>query len=309
MTNIRKQNKATLVISLLVLIFLALYNLLESQYLLPEDAAMGYQQTQPDTVEVHFIDVGHGDSIYIKTPTQDILIDGGERGSNVVEYLNQQEVKSLELVIGTYPNSNHIGGLISVFEEIPVKEVMDPGVVHTSNVFENYIRLIEEENIIHTVARAGLKRTFEDGTTIEVFSPHRQGQDTENLHNFSVVVRFTFKNVSFLFTGDIESSVEKELLEKNYPLNSTILKAGHHGSSDSNSDEFLQAVNPEVVVIMCGSGNPYGLPHQEVLDKLEEAEVDVYRTDLSGSIVVETNGYDYDVRVEHPDRNNSFLGI
>lgn len=295
MAKRRRQNKITLTTVIAALIILAVINLVESNNLMPEDKAVEVS-SQDSTVEVHFIDVGQGDSIYIKTPSQDILIDAGERGDTVVNYLNSLNVEDLELVIGTHPHSDHIGGLINVFEEIPVKEVMDPGVVHTSKTFEDYLTLIDEKDMIYTVVRAGTKRTYDDGTVLEILSP--ENPDEENLNDASIAARLTFGEISFLFAGDAEIPSEKKMLDAGYNLKSTVLKAGHHGSSTSTSNEFLKAVSPEAVVIMCGAGNTYGHPHKETLAKLEAAGVKVYRTDLMGTIIVETNGSTYDIMYE-----------
>ena len=295
MASKRRHNQLTLTTVIAILIILALYNLMESNGLLPGNSAVDVSSGN-SLVEVHFIDVGQGDSIYIRTPSQDILIDAGERGDTVVDYLNSLDVEDLDLVIGTHPHSDHIGGLVNVFEKIPVKEVMDPGIVHTTKTFENYLKLIDEKNMIFTIARAGTKRTFDDGTVLEIISP--SDPDERSLNDASIAAKLTFGDISFLFMGDAETTSEKEMLQAGYNLKSTVLKAGHHGSSTSTSDDFLKAVSPEAVIIMCGVDNSYGHPHRETLKKLEAAGVNVYRTDLMGTIIVKTNGSEYDIRYE-----------
>ncbi|MGI6140555.1 MAG: ComEC/Rec2 family competence protein [Caldicoprobacterales bacterium] len=297
MARRKKQNRITLTTVIILLVILALYQLLDTNDFFSDSGQDALNvNTQNGFVEVHFIDVGQGDSIYIKTPTQDILIDAGERGDTVVEYLNSQNVEDLELVIGTHPHTDHIGGLINVFEEIPVKEVMDPGIVHTSKTFEEYLALIEEKNMIFTVVRAGTKRTYDDGVVLEILSPANPSE--ENLNDASIVAKLNYGEISFLFTGDAETTSEKEVLRSGYQIKSNVLKAGHHGSATSTSDDFLKAVSPETVIIMCGTDNSYGHPHKETLEKLEKADIDVYRTDLLGTIIVETNGADYDIKYE-----------
>lgn len=293
MARRRTNSRTTLTTVIIALVLLALYQLLDSNGLLSDNSPL-QADTQGGFVEVHFIDVGQGDSIYIKTPTQDILIDAGERGDTVVDYLKSLNVDELELVIGTHPHSDHIGGLINVFEQIPVKEVMDPGTVHTSKTFEDYLTLIDEKNMVFTVVRAGTKRTYEDGASLEILSPSNPGED--NLNEASIVARLTYGDISFLFTGDAEVPSEKQMLDAGYQLKSTVLKAGHHGSVTSTGDDFLDAVSPEMAVIMCAEGNSYGHPHKETLVKLENAGIEVYRTDMHGTIIVETNGAEYEVR-------------
>jgi len=289
-----KKSKTTLATVILATFLLICYWLLDTSGFLTIQEGQK-TNVHGGLVEVHFIDVGQGDSIYIKTPTQDILIDGGQReqGDTVVEYLKSQDVDDLELVIGTHPHSDHIGGLISVLEEIPVKEVMDPGIEHTSKTFEDYLTLIDKKDIIFTIGRAGMKKIYEDGTAIEVLSP--ADPDEQSLNDASIVSKLTFGDISFLFAGDAESKSEEEMIKSDYELKSTFLKAGHHGSSTSTSDNFLEAVSPEAVIIMCGADNSYGHPHEETLEKLQKAGTKVYRTDQLGTIVAETNGVDYDI--------------
>ncbi len=260
----------------------------------PEEIPM-----QSGELEVHFINVGQGDAILIKTSEQQILIDGGDRGTTVINYLLDHGVSSLDLVIGTHPHADHIGGLINVMEAIPVGEIIDPGVVHTTKTFEDYLDIIDEKNIIFTEGRAGMTRDLGDGAQMKIVHP--TSPSSADLNNASIVTRFTFGQVSFLFTGDAESEAENEMLNSGYILNSTILKVGHHGSSTSTTQAFLNAVNPEVAVIMCGLNNSYGHPHEETLNRLSLANVDIYRTDLHNNIIITTDGVTYDVKTEYDE--------
>ena len=285
----RKQNKITFSTILILLLFFGLYLLLDSA-----GALGGSPISHPKgTVQVHFIDVGQGDAIYIRTPSQDILIDAGERGDTVLDYLRNQKVDDLELVIGTHPHSDHIGGLIDVLGEIPTKEIVDPGIVHTSKTYEDYLRQIDAKNIRFTEGRAGMKRTFEDGVVLEILSP--VSPDEDDLNESSVVTRLTYGKISFLFAGDAGIQSEKEMLKGGPSLRSTVLKVGHHGSSTGTGDDFLKAVAPKAAVILCGAGNSYGHPHKEILEKLKAADIDIYRTDIMGTIVMETDGSTYKV--------------
>lgn len=239
-------------------------------------------------VKVHFIDVGQGDSILIQTPTQNILVDGGERGDTVVDYLTNSNVNSLDLVISTHPHADHIGGLINVLQKIAVKEVIDPGVVHTTKTFEEYLTLIDEQNIIFTEGRAGMQRALDGGAKMQIFHP--SSPSGSNLNEASIVVKLNFGQVSFLLTGDVDQTSLEEMLGRNYNLKSTILKVSHHGSWTGTSSAFLSAVTPQAAVIMCGLGNSYGHPHDETLALLAEEKVEIYRTDLHGTIVITTDG-------------------
>ncbi len=251
-----------------------------------------FRSAYADSVEVHFIDVGQGDAIFISTPTHKVLIDGGNRGDTVLNYLVAQGVKRLDLVIGTHPHADHIGGLIDVFQVIPVSEVIDPAVVHTTRTFEDYLTIIETKNIPFTEGRAGLTRSMGD-VTLKLLHPENPSE--KHLNDASIVVKMTFGTVRFLFLGDAEHNAEQEMLRRNHDLSSTVMKVGHHGSYTSTAPTFLQVVNPEVAVIMCGADNRYGHPHAETLASLEQANVTLFRTDIHGTVIVTTDGQEYTV--------------
>ncbi|MBS4022985.1 MAG: MBL fold metallo-hydrolase [Dethiobacter sp.] len=264
----------------------------------PGATAPASTTTVTGQMKVHFIDVGQGDAILVQTPTQNILIDGGDRGNTVVNYLRNLGVNSLDVVIGTHPHADHIGGLINVMQSIPVKEVIDPGVVHTTKTFEDYLTLIDEKNIIFTEGRAGMSRDLGGGAKMEILHP--VSPSSRHLNDASIVVKITFGEVSFMLTGDAEQAAENQIRSRGYDLNSTVLKVGHHGSRTSTITAFLNAVKPEVAVIMSGKNNTYGHPHQETLAKLTEAGVKTYRTDLHGTIVITTDGQTYDINQKQP---------
>ena len=253
-------------------------------------------------LHVHFIDVGHGDAILIQTPSNNVLIDGGNRGTTVVNYLKSQAVNSLDLVIATHPHADHIGGLINVFQSMPVREVIDPGIVHTTKTFEDYLTLIDRENIIFTVGRAGMVRDLGGGAVMSIVHP--SSPVSSHINDSSIVVRVTFGLISFLFTGDVEESGEGQILRRGYDLKSTVLKVGHHGSKTSTTLSFLNAISPEVAVIMVGKENRYGQPHDETLTKLSAVGVDIYRTDIHGTIVITTDGQTFDINQKQPYQNN-----
>ncbi len=293
MAGKRNQRRAQLVLLLLCLVALAVLlsgrwpGLEEWVYRL--EHIFGGSTVLPEGVlEIHFIDVGQGDAVFIVTASQKILVDGGERGDTVLNYLRQKGVKKLDLVVGTHPHSDHLGGLVNVLQEIPVSEVMDPGVVHTSKLFEEYLAIIDEKGIRFTVARAGVARNYEDGLILQVLHPEEPL--LSSLNDTSIVLKVTFGQVSFLLTGDAEEAAEKELLDRGYNLRSTVLKVAHHGSATATSPSFIRAVRPEVAVIMVGENNSYGHPEAEVLELLQSHGVEIYRTDRHGTIIVTTNG-------------------
>lgn len=246
--------------------------------------------------EVHFIDVGQGDAVFIKLKSANILIDGGERDSIVSDYLKANLIKTLDIVVSTHPHSDHIGGLINILENFNVKEVIDPSVAHTTKTFEDYLTLIDNKNIKFTEGRAGIKRTYGNDITFNILHPENPSE--KHLNDASVVVKLIVKNVSFLFTGDAELNSENEmLLSSQSLLQSNILKAGHHGSRTSTSERFLNAVKPEAAVISCGADNKYSHPHSETLHRLHSRNILIYRTDLHGHIIISTDGKNYNVNI------------
>lgn len=261
-----------------------------------EEAATPSATAPTGQMKVHFIDVGQGDSILIQTPKQNVLIDGGTRssGSSVVSYIKGLGVTRLDMVIGTHPHEDHIGGLIAVLQQIPAAEVIDPGVIHTTKTFSDYLDAIEQnENTTFTEGRAGMTRDLGGGAKMQILHP--SSPSDSHLNNASVVTRLTFGEISFVLSGDAESAAENQILGRGYMLSSTILKIGHHGSKTATTQKYLDAVKPKAAIIMCGKGNSYGHPHDETLSKLAAAEIDIYRTDDHGTIIVTTNGKTFSV--------------
>ena len=178
--------------------------------------------------------------------------------------------------------------MISVLQSIPVKEVIDPGVAHTTKTFEEYLTLIDSKDIRFTEGRAGISRDLGGGARMQL--PHPASPSSSNLNNASIVARVTFGQISFLFSGDAENAAESQILGRGYNVASTVLKVGHHGSKTATSQAYLKAVKPKAAIIMCGKDNTYGHPHEETLATLTTAGVEIYRTDKHGTIIITTDG-------------------
>ncbi|MCI8601911.1 MAG: MBL fold metallo-hydrolase [Oscillospiraceae bacterium] len=243
-------------------------------------------------VEVHFIDVGQGDSILITGNGQAILIDAGEndKGDEVVAYLEKCGVKHLDLAIGTHPHSDHIGGLDVVIDNISTDQLWMPEIpekiMPTTRTFNDLLDAVENNNVSALTAVPG-DRAELCGGLLEVLGPVKEYDD---LNDISLVTKFTFGGNSFLFTGDMESGAEADLLESGAKVAADVLKMGHHGSSTSSSKAFVDAVNPDIFAIQLGEGNSYGHPHRETLALLKERKAKVWRNDLNGSIVMRSDG-------------------
>ena len=245
---------------------------------------------------VHFIDVGQGDAILVQSPSgATMLIDGGPRtaGQKLVEYLKQAGIDSIDKVVATHPHADHIGGPIDVFDAFKVGKVYDSRFPYDTATFRTYKSAISDQNIELVVAHRTNPVNLCPELTITIAHP---GATMGDANNNSIVLKLEHGEIGFLFTGDAERQAEQQMLDYARAfLPSEILKVGHHGSRTSTTPDFLTVVSPEVAVIMCGEGNRYGHPHQEVLDRLATAGVKIYRTDISGNIVIHSDGASYDV--------------
>ena len=253
--------------------------------------AFYYARDLDGEVIVHFIDIGQGDATLIQTSEGVVLIDGGDRhtSDDLLAYLRGLGINNITYLIATHPHSDHIGGLIYVLREMTVENIMMPRVMHTTITFEDFIIAIEESEL--EVQAPIINDTFSiGGALFTVLAPNSSGYSS--LNDYSIVLRMDYGNTSFLFTGDAESISEHEMLENNHNVSVNVLQVGHHGSSTSTTQDFLDAVSPQVAVISVGANNRYGHPHSSVVNRLQKGDIIVYRTDIHGTIVMSTNGID-----------------
>ena len=259
-----------------------------------------------ETLTVHFLDVGQGDSELLQFAGKNILIDAGDQdsGPRVESYLRSHGVSSLDLLVATHPHEDHIGGLMTILNDIPVGQVLDSGQAHTSQTFENYLNLIDRKNIPFSTAERGQTIDLDPAIKIEVLSPPAT-LFSGDLNQNSIVLKVTYNKVSFLFMGDAGFVAEDSIMAAGYDLKSTVLKVGHHGSSSSTGTSFLSKVRPEVEIIEVGASNDYGHPSGKTLSALQSTSSKIYRTDTSGDIVVTTDGQSYSVSTEKQSWNTA----
>ncbi|MBU1878748.1 MAG: MBL fold metallo-hydrolase, partial [Chloroflexi bacterium] len=235
---------------------------------------------RPDgRLHVYFLDVGQGDAILVLTPAGGkVLIDGGESPGAITAHLGRHMAfcdRTLDLAILTHPHDDHLTGLIECVARYDVGQVLDPGYSTTSANYIRWLEVLGERRVPVYQARRDTLQLIDLGAdaVLTVLHPPPAlltGTDSD-ANNNSVVTRLTWGEVSFLFAGDIEEEGEAVLLRTGAPLQSTVLKAPHHGSQTSLSAAFLAAVDPRVAVISCGADNPFGHPHASTLDKLAGA--------------------------------------
>ncbi|HLF25487.1 MAG TPA: ComEC/Rec2 family competence protein [Anaerolineae bacterium] len=245
---------------------------------------------------VAFLDIGQGDSILVRSPGgMTLLIDGGNSASDgtgvIIPQLREWGADKLDMMAATHPDADHIGGLPAVLENFPVETVALTGQVHTTQVYERFLADIRDGNVNAIETRTGTPIPFDPAVQLQVLGPDDefvQAQGDNN--NASIVIKLTYGNVSFLFTGDAEGEEEQAILAGGADLRSVVLKVGHHGSRSSTSEAFLAAVAPQIGVISAGEGNRYGHPHPEILDRLNQHGVELYRTDERGTITITTDG-------------------
>lgn len=252
-------------------------------------------------LKVHYIDVGQGASQLIIGPTgKTILIDAGnnDKASVVVDYLKKQKVSKIDILIGTHPDADHVGGLDKVIDSFDVSKIYMPKVQSNTKTFEDVLLAIQRKGLKVSTAQAGLTLDWESDAGLKIIAPI--GQHTET-NDMSAVIHLTFGSTSFMFTGDAETKSEQEMIESKVDLQSDVLLVGHHGSRSSTSQAFLDAVKPSYAVIQVGRGNNYGHPTSEVLKRLSDQGIKIYRNDEQGNIVFTTDGKKITVAVNKGD--------
>ncbi len=241
-----------------------------------------------DTLQLHFIDVGQADAILVSNAGKYMLIDGGNTDdSNLVfSYLKKHNVSHLDYVVCTHAHEDHVGGLSGALTAATASRVFAPITDYDTQAFRNFVAKAAERKCTVEIPTAGT--VFQLGNaTVTVVGPVKQYNDTNNT---SIVLRIVFGETSFLLTGDMETTAEADLLDAGTELRSTLLKLGHHGSNTSTSYRFLREVAPAYGVISVGTNNSYGHPNDEVLSRLRDADVMLYRTDLQGDIICISDG-------------------
>ena len=244
--------------------------------------------TAGENLTVHFIDVGQADCILLECAQQYMLIDGGNvaDSSRVVSYLEKQGVKDLDLVVCTHAHEDHVGGLPGVLAVYPTAAVWAPTKTYASNCFDDFLYYVDQQGLEIKIPNPG--DNFDLGKTqITVLGPVTSYADPNDT---SIVLLAQFGENSFLFTGDMETTAETDMLDTGAKVKADVLKVGHHGSNTSTGYRFLYEVDPDYAVISVGKDNSYGHPHEEPMSRLHDADVTVFRTDEMGTVIAVSDG-------------------
>ena len=255
-------------------------------------------QKPSSNLEIHIIDVGNADAILIINSEDALLIDAGENndGDDVVNYIRSQGVDSLDYAIATHPDSDHIGGMDVVIDEIDIEKFIMPllpdNLVPNTRTYLDFKNALEgsDAEVEHPKPNS---RYPLGGAEFTILGPVEQHNSTNNM---SVACRVDFGRRRFLFMGDAEKEAENSLVKSGADLNADLIKLGHHGSRSSSQEKFLKAVNPVYAIISCGAGNRYGHPHSQTLSTLKKLGITCFRTDIHGTITVISDGEDITIK-------------
>lgn len=248
-------------------------------------------KVNPNLMYVHYINVDQGDAILIQVNNKNLLIDSGPKShkKQLVKFLNDLNISKLDYVIATHPHEDHIGNMNTVLNSYKVQSFYAPKVYSYTKSFEQMIDSLKSNNLkINPIKRGCNTINLGFQTNVEVFSPINDTYDNEN--NYSPVIKISFGNNSFLFTGDAEKEIEDKLILLNDDLKADILKVSHHGSSSSTSDSFLNRVSPKYAIISVGKNNIYDHPNDTIISKLNTYKINILRTDIQNNITLISDG-------------------
>lgn len=289
----KKLTKALLAIIILVLVIIVETVITSDKQQEPEQPNISNSQTQEQPTEVtgelklHMIDVGQADSFLFVKGDEVALVDCGTRstGKDAVEYIKSLGITRIDYVFGTHPHDDHMGGMYDIITNFEIGKIIIPQVKEgqvTANWYIKLMKQIVERNYEVEYSKTGNEYSLGDAK-IQIVWQSELEQD--NVNNYSNIIKVCFGDMDVLMTGDAETEIEEEVLRSGVQIDAEILKVGHHGSDTSSSDIFLDDVNPDYGLISCKVGNKYEHPTKDTIEKLQQREVEVYRTDECGTVI------------------------
>lgn len=281
----------TIIISVLCVLF---------SFFLPPSVSAVSSPAAHGKLVIHFIDVGQGDASFVQLPDgTNVLIDAGSpaAGPNLVEYLRNLNIGTINGLIFTHPHDDHIGGIFSLLSAFEIERFYDNGFSNfESDLYFDYVTAVRKNLSKYRILQEG-ESMISHSVKIKVLNPLLP--PTGNLNNDSIVLQLVYDGIRILFAGDASRPAEARLLKAATDLRSQVLKAAHHGAEDTLTEEFLDAVSPETAILSAALINRYARPHESVLDRLSERNIKVYRTDLNGHIILESDGQSITIAVQN----------
>ena len=301
----KNEKKIRKIICIIIGIIIVLFILLNGDFINNATASVSNINNSNEnnnvdgSLSVHFIDVGQGDCIYINQGEYNMLIDAGnnEDGEKLVSYLKSLNVNGFDYVIGTHPHEDHIGGMDDIINNFEIENYYMPDKLSTTKTFEDVLDALDAKGLSYNVPKIDDEFKLGDATFKVIYS----GDDTNDINDSSIVLKMTYGDNSFLFTGDATSNVEEIILHQD--IKSDVLKVAHHCSSYSSTTEFLDKVDPKYAIISVGKNNSYNHPASITLQKLSNRDIKVYRTDLDGTIIFTSDGTNLSVQTKKTDTN------
>lgn len=254
-----------------------------------------------DYLKIYITDVGQADSILIKDGSYNMLIDAGNNsdGEKLVKYYKSLGVTGFKYVFASHPHEDHIGGMDDIINNFEIESFYMLDKISTTKTFEDMLDALENKNLKYIVPKTGDSYKLNNSTINVIY----EKSNVSDINDSSIVLKLNYFSNSFLFTGDLGSNKEQEILNSGVNIKADVLKVGHHGSNYSTSDLFLDKVNPSFAAISVGKNNIYKHPASSTLEKLSKRQIKVYRTDLDGTILFESNGKDISVSTFATDTN------
>ena len=284
------------IILLIIIIFAVIFYINETSV---KEKNINVDVNVKEELKVYFIDVGQADSILIKVDGEYALIDAGNNldGSLLVNYFKSLGINKFSYVIGTHAHEDHIGGMDNIIRSFEIDKFMMPKTVVATTTYESVVKELNKKNIKYTVPVVDSEYSLSNAK-LKVLNIK---DNIDDLNNSSIVIKLTYKDISFLFMADVGKEVEEEIINKD--IDSSVIKIGHHGSTYSSSDKFLKKVNAKYAVITCGTDNDYYYPHEKVLNRIKKNNMTLYRTDLDGTIIFSSDGKSIKIDTVKTDTN------
>lgn len=268
------------------------FDLYKSLSVFTSNSLKSSYKVNPNRLTIHYINVGQGDCELIQIDNKNMLIDSGPKGSEykVTSYLKSHGVSVLDYVIITHPHEDHIGGMKMVFDNFKVNTIILPKISNltATNTYKDLIQAIITKKIRTIEPQLGNSINLSAKVICDILAPNSSYYD--DLNNYSVVLKVTYKNCKFLFMGDAQRESENEILSQCFDVHCNVIKIGHHGSKTSSSTNFLKEASPNIAIISCGKDNDFGHPHKVTLEKLLDLKCKIYRTDLQDDIIIVSDG-------------------